>query len=77
MKTKYVCRGFISLYVNFHNNRIMWSTNCKKIAGGGKRTLIGIACSICSNFFAFSQKFFRFFEKKEKIGLSPSSQSGC
>ena len=20
MKTKYVCRGFISLYVNFHNN---------------------------------------------------------
>ena len=27
MKTKYVCRGFISLYVNFHNNKTMWSTN--------------------------------------------------
>ena len=26
MKTKYVCRGLISLYVNFHNNRTMWST---------------------------------------------------
>ena len=27
MKTKYVCRGLISLYVNFHNNRTMWTTN--------------------------------------------------
>ena len=27
MKTKYVCRGLISLYVNFHNNRTMWLTN--------------------------------------------------
>ena len=27
MKTKYVCRGLISLYGNFHNNRTMWSTN--------------------------------------------------
>ena len=27
MKTKYVCHGLISLYVNFHNNRTMWSTN--------------------------------------------------
>ena len=27
MKTKYVCRGLISLYVNFHNNRTLWSTN--------------------------------------------------
>ena len=27
MPTKYVCRGLISLYVNFHNNRTMWSTN--------------------------------------------------
>ena len=25
MKTKYVCRGLISLYKNFHNNRTMWS----------------------------------------------------
>ena len=39
MKTKYVCRGLISLYVNFHNNRTMWSTNLHvKICrwGGGK-----------------------------------------
>ena len=27
MKTKYVCRGLISLYVNFHNNRTM-RTEC-------------------------------------------------
>ena len=27
MKTKYVFRALISLYVNFHNNRTMWSTN--------------------------------------------------
>ena len=27
MKTKYVCRGFISPYVIFHYNRTMWSTN--------------------------------------------------
>ena len=27
MKTKYVCSGLISLYVNFHNNRTMSSTN--------------------------------------------------
>ena len=27
MKTKYVFCGLISLYVNFHNNRTMWSTN--------------------------------------------------
>ena len=26
MKTKYVCRALISLYINFHNNRTMWST---------------------------------------------------
>ena len=38
MKTTYVCRGLISLYVSFHNNRTMSSTNLhvKKIAGGGK-----------------------------------------
>ena len=40
MKTKYVCRGLISLYVIFHNNRTMWSTNlhvkfCRR-GGGGK-----------------------------------------
>ena len=27
MKTKYVCRGLISLYVNFHYNQTMWSKN--------------------------------------------------
>ena len=27
MKTKNVCRGLISLYVFFHKNRTMWSTN--------------------------------------------------
>ena len=39
METKYVCRGLISLYVNFHNNRTMWSTKLhEKICrcGGGK-----------------------------------------
>ena len=39
MKTKYVCHGLFSLYVNFHNNRTMWSTNLLvKIFrwGGGK-----------------------------------------
>ena len=40
MKTKYVCRGIISLYVNFPNNRTMWSTNlhvkiCRWGGGGG------------------------------------------
>ena len=39
MKTKYVFRGLIGLYVNFHNNRTMWSINlhvknCRW--GGGK-----------------------------------------
>ena len=36
MKTKYVCRGLISPYVNFRNNRTMWSTNLReKFAGAG------------------------------------------
>ena len=25
MKTKYVCHGIISLHVNFHDNRLMWT----------------------------------------------------
>ena len=40
MKTKYVCRGLISLYVNFHNNPIKWATNLHvKIRrwGGGRK----------------------------------------
>ena len=43
MKTKYVCRGLISLYVNFHNNAIKRSTNLHvKIRrwGDGKRALM-------------------------------------
>ena len=62
MKTKYVCRGFISLYVNFHNNRIMWSTNCKKIAGGGKRTHVVFVVI----FLRFLRNFFAFLKKKKK-----------
>ena len=41
MNTKYVCRGLISLYVNFHNNPIKWSTNLhvkiRRWGGKGKR----------------------------------------
>ena len=38
MKTKYVCRGLISLYVNFHNNWTMWSLNLHvKICRWGER----------------------------------------
>ena len=40
MKTKYVCRGLISLNVNFHNNRTLSSTNSHvkklQVGGGGK-----------------------------------------
>ena len=40
MRIKYVCRVLISLYVNFHNNRTMWSTNLHgkfcRWGGGGK-----------------------------------------
>ena len=40
MNTKYVCRGLISLYVYFHNNRTMWSTNLHikicRWGGGGE-----------------------------------------
>ena len=27
MRTKYVCRSLVDLYVKFHNNRLMWSAN--------------------------------------------------
>ena len=44
MTTKYVCRGLISLYVNFHSNRTKWSINLHvktwRWGGGeGKRAL--------------------------------------
>ena len=38
MKTKYVCRGLISVYANFHKNRTMWSTNLNvKICRWGEK----------------------------------------
>ena len=38
MKTKYVCHGFISPYVNFHYNRTMWSTKLHvKICRGERK----------------------------------------
>ena len=38
MKTKYVCRGFISPNGNFHYNRTMWSTILHvKICRWGKK----------------------------------------
>ena len=39
MKTKNVCRSFISQYVNFNYNRTMWSTNShvKNCRWGRKR----------------------------------------
>ena len=45
MKTKYVFCGLISLYVNFHNNRTMWSTNLHvKICrwGGEEKEPLGL-----------------------------------
>ena len=45
MKSKYVCRGFIRLYVHFHNNAIKWSTNLHvKIRrwGGRKKSLTNL-----------------------------------
>ena len=45
MKTKYVSHGLISLNVNFHNNRTMWSITllvkiCRWGGGKGKRAII-------------------------------------
>ena len=38
MKTKYVRRVLISLYVNFHNNPTMWSTNLRvKVCRWGEK----------------------------------------
>ena len=38
MKTKYICRGLIGLYIKIHNNRTMWSINLhvEKLQVGGK-----------------------------------------
>ena len=35
MKTKYVCRGLISLYVNFHN-KVVNKFTCKNLQVGGE-----------------------------------------
>ena len=47
MKTKYVCRGFISPYVNFHYNQTMWSKDLHvkicRWGGKGKRALTSFA----------------------------------
>ena len=50
MKTKYICRGLISLYVNFHNNPIKWSTNLhKKIRRWGEKEKEPKAWVACIN----------------------------
>ena len=45
MQTKYVCRGLISLYVNFHSNRTMQSTSLHvkicRWGGEGQRAGVG------------------------------------
>ena len=53
MKSKYVCRGLIRLYVNFHNNRTLWSINlhvkiCRWV-GKGKRAEIFFILEIFLN----------------------------
>ena len=52
MKTKYVCHDLFSLYVNFHNNRTMWSTNllvkiCRWGGGRGLGKRAKISLYIC------------------------------
>ena len=47
MKTKYVFRSLISLYVKFHNNLIKWSTNLHvKIRRGGGEGKRAYYCSV-------------------------------
>ena len=60
MKTEYVCRGLISLYVNFHNNQTMWSTNLHvKIGRWGKKksqdplSLMVIICATGLDLYKF------------------------
>ena len=55
MKTKYVCRGLISIYVNFHNNPNKWSTNLHvKIRRWGKRKKSRLLNSNQIGSFSFS-----------------------
>ena len=66
MHTKYVCRGLINLYVNFHNNRTMWSTNlhvklCRWGGGGGKSR------KVILNRLSYNE-----FQKKSKVELEKS-----
>ena len=52
MKTKHVCRGLIGLYVNFCNNRTMWSTNLhvKICRLGGKEKELTFSPSLQQKF---------------------------
>ena len=65
MKTKYVCRALISLYVNFHNNRTMWSINLHvkicRWGGKEKRALESRGGRIFKNCRKFCRPFFIFF----------------
>ena len=63
MKTKYVCRCLISLYVNFHNNRTMWSTNLHVKIGrwGGERKK--------SHFSVLFSFIFQFYLKKKQVSV--------
>ena len=64
MKTKYVRRGLISLYVIFHNNRTMWSTNllvkiCRWGGGGEeKERVILHTLKLSDLHFSFLKKDF-------------------
>ena len=52
IKTKYVCRGLISSYVNFHYNRTSWSTKFYlKICRWGKRKKSPILLSLLTVLF--------------------------
>ena len=48
MMSKYVCRGLISLYVKFHNNRTIWSINLHvkvcRWGGGGEGKGADLRC---------------------------------
>ena len=59
METKYVCRGRISLYVNFHNNRTMWSTNLHvkifRWGGGGRKKSPDFYCRSNQSLLDFNE----------------------
>ena len=75
MKTKYVCRALISLYVNFHNNRTMWSINLHvkicRWGGKEKRALESRGGRIFKNCRKFCRPFFIFFLSSAKALFYP------